>query len=248
MELNGMTCSDRPLIIGFSGKIGCGKTTICELLERLLNTRLELSVKTLSFGTVLKKRVAKTFNFPLDWCYSTEGKAEYVKFSQPHYVLEEEMHTFKDAINFKKQVSIVPHVKGMNVRNLLQWWGTEVCRRHDPHYWVKAWKAELGRTGVDVVLVDDVRFPNEVYAVRGGDSYGGVFRVLPYEGWNFFSSHESETALDSYDFGEYWTLCPEKGHNFLQQIAWDVFEAVQSGEIKTRIANMKQWEGMYGFE
>lgn len=249
MEQNGTTWA-KPLLVGFSGKIGSGKSTICEMLERLLSTRLGLSVKTISFGMVLKRKVAQTFNFPLDWCYSTEGKAQHIKFSQPHYVLEEEVHTFKEDVTFKKQTVIMPHSRGMNVRNLLQWWGTEVCRRHDPHYWVKEWKQEVLRAYLaDVILIDDVRFPNELYAVSGNSQFFGcVFRILPYDGWEFHSAHESETALDSYDFGEQWTLAPEKGHNFLQQIAWDIFEQIQSNQLQIRIQEMKDREGEYGFE
>lgn len=249
MEQNGTICT-KPLMVGFSGKIGCGKTTICEMLERLLTTRLELSVKTISFGSVLKRKVAQTFNFPLDWCYSTDGKAHYIKFSQPHYVLEEETLTFKEDVTFRKQTVIIPHSRGMNVRNLLQWWGTEVCRRHDPHYWVKEWKKEVNRAALrDVVLIDDVRFPNELYAISGDpDAFGCVFRVHPYKDWNFYSEHESETALDTYDFGKEWTFTPERGHNYLQEIAWSIFEKIQSYQLQARIQERKDQEGGNGFE
>ena len=250
MEQNGMTCTKQPLLVGFSGKIGCGKTTICEMLSRLLATRLELNVKTISFGMVLKQKVAQTFNFPLDWCYSMDGKAQHVKFSQPHYVLEEETLTFKEDVTFRKQTVIIPHSRGMNVRNLLQWWGTEVCRRHDPHYWVEEWKKEVNRAALrDVVLIDDVRFPNELYAISGDpDAFGCVFRVHPYKDWNFYSEHESETALDTYDFGKEWTLTPERGHNYLQEIAWNIFEKIQSNQLQTRIQERKDQEGENGFE
>ena len=205
MEQNGTICT-KPLMVGFSGKIGCGKTTICEMLERLLATRLELSVKTISFG-------------------------------------------MEDA-TFRKQTVIIPHSRGMNVRNLLQWWGTEVCRRHDPHYWVKEWKKEVNRAALlDVVLIDDVRFPNELYAISGNpDAFGCVFRVRPYGDWNFYSEHESETALDTYDFGKEWTLTPERGHNYLQEVAWNIFEKIQSNQLQTRIQERKDQEGENGFE
>ena len=247
MEQNGTTICTKPMVIGFSGKIGCGKSTVCSILERLLKGRAKLSVETISFGTVLKKKAAEVFRFPLDWCYSAEGKSKYVKFTQDHYVLEE-THVTLEFVPYKKQISIIPHTKGMSVRHLLQWWGTEVCRRHDPHYWVKAWKDAARRSGADVILVDDVRFPNEVYSIRGGDSFGGVFRLEPYEGWDYASSHESETALDDFNFGKYWLFAPEKGLEFLQALAWSIYHDVETQGLQARITAMKEHEGFYGYE
>lgn len=234
---HGGTISTRPkpLIIGFSGKIGSGKTTVCELLKRLLSTRLELSITNISFGEVLKRNVADTFQFPLEWCYSTDGKCKYVRFTRDYYVLEESVESFKDDMYFKKQVCIIPMEKGMSVRTLLQWWGTEVARKHCPDFWTNAWSALVAKSTADVILVDDVRFPNELETIYSKG--GGVFRVIPYAGWDYYSDHESETALDGHDFGgDYWAKAPDYGHNFLQQIAWDIFQDVHNGSLVQQIA------------
>lgn len=235
MEQNGMKTRTNPLIIGFSGKIGSGKTTVCELLKRLLSTRLEQRVIDVSFGEVLKRNVSETFSFPLEWCYSTEGKAKYVRFTQDYYLLQETIGSFNDDMYFKKQICIIPMEKGMTVRNLLQWWGTEVARGHDPDFWVDLWKASVDKIKADIILVDDVRFPNEVQTIYNNG--GCVFRVVPYAAWDYFCDHESETALDNWDFrGDYWVKRPEYGHNFLQQIAWDIFQDVQNKNLELMIA------------
>lgn len=247
MEPNGMKIYTKPMYIGFSGKIGCGKTTMCVLLERLLKERMGLKVEIISFGATLKQKVAETFQFPLDWCYSTEGKCKYVKFTQDHYVLEE-THVTEEFAPYKKQISIIPHIKGMSVRQLLQWWATEVARRHYSDYWVDAWKEAAKRSGADVILIDDVRFPNEVCAIKGEDSFGGVFRLNPYDGWDYSSNHESETALDEYPFGMYWTLCPERGLTFLQSIAWRIFQDIETQTFQARITALKEKEWFYEYE
>jgi pantothenate kinase-related protein Tda10 len=64
MEQNGTTICTKPLMIGFSGKIGCGKSTVCAILERLLKERMGLKVETISFGTILKQKVAEASGFP----------------------------------------------------------------------------------------------------------------------------------------------------------------------------------------
>lgn len=228
MEQNGTTCtkSAKPRLIGFSGKIGTGKTTVCEMLTELL-TAHGLTVKTISFGMILKRKVAETFNFPLEWCYSVEGKARSIKFSQPHYVLEEKILYMLNDATYKKQTTIIPYSRAMSVRNLLQWWGTEVCRYHDEDYWVKEWTTVVDKAqAFDVVLVDDVRFPNELQAVSMNPYFPGqVYRLTPYPGWNFYSSHESETALDSYDFGRN-ELKPSKGRKALYEVAEFIFKQI----------------------
>lgn len=56
-------------------------------------------------------------------------------------------------------------------RQILQHLGTEVCRNIDPDYWIARWKSGAGEilnNGLDMrtVIVDDVRFENEIEAIR----------------------------------------------------------------------------------
>lgn len=57
------------------------------------------------------------------------------------------------------------------MRELLQWWGTDYRRAQDPDYWVKRFDklfctTMLNRTNI---IIDDLRFPNEVEYVRSFD-------------------------------------------------------------------------------
>lgn len=69
----------------------------------------------------------------------------------------------------------------IEVRRLLQWWGTDFRRTEDPDYWVKrgiAHAVEIAlRAPVDTLVVfTDVRFENEAEAIR--EQLGGlVFEV-----------------------------------------------------------------------
>lgn len=234
---SGKICT-KPLVIGLSGKIGCGKTTVSELLCQLLQTRLGMVVARTSFGGILKEAVAHLFGFPVEWCYCIEGKDQYVKLNRDFYVLKEDTKWFKDDFCFTKQIAIVPHVKGLTVRNLLQWWGTEVARRHNPDYWADLWLYKVRSSPIyNIILVDDVRFPNEVETIRNKVGIGGVYRIAPYVGWDKHCEHESETALDDWDFGaDYWYRSPEYGHNALQALAWDIYQDIESGEFERRVA------------
>ncbi len=68
-------------------------------------------------------------------------------------------------------------------RRLLQYMGTDVCRKYDPDIWVKLLKREMG--GGDYA-VDDFRFPNEkvgitIYILGGeaGDNHPSENSIQP---------------------------------------------------------------------
>ena len=172
-------------LIGISGKIGCGKSTLSSMLAERLGWRV------MSFGGLLKDEVASVFQFPREWCDTPEGK--------------------------RRKVQVPPdlHRTGApgsaTVRQLLQYWGTDVCRAKDPDYWTRllAERLELGSALCAKVghpsgsIVDDVRFPNEARMILGR---GGILiRLDPYPGWEAGpgAEHASETALD--EWGQ-WTV------------------------------------------
>lgn len=78
-------------------------------------------------------------------------------------------------------------------RRLLQRLGTEVMRKRDPDYWVKAWiiKAEEARKAGFNVCVADCRFRNEaeVILANGGEL---VFCDYHSNRYDAGQAHESE--------------------------------------------------------
>lgn len=81
----------------------------------------------------------------------------------------------------------------LTCRQMLQQFGTDVCRNWKPDIWVNALLSEYHRD--DNWVITDVRFPNEADAIRGA---GGILVRLnaPYA---TISNHLSETALDKYE-------------------------------------------------
>ena len=55
-------------------------------------------------------------------------------------------------------------VKDEAGRQLLQWWGTDVVRAQYPDFWVEEVMrlVDVARDQLDYVIIDDVRFPNEI--------------------------------------------------------------------------------------
>jgi phosphoribosyl-ATP pyrophosphohydrolase len=85
-------------------------------------------------------------------------------------------------------------------RGILQWWGTEWRRHQDLNYWINKTRAKIlsleGTT--DLVVVTDVRFPNEAELI---EELGGlVVRVSRPEADHVVDPHSSEVVMDGYPF------------------------------------------------
>jgi len=140
------------MIIGVCGFIGAGKDTVADYLTNFHGFRRE------SFANSLKDAVAQVFGWDRTML---EGRT-------------------KQAREWREQVD--PWwAERLNMPNLtprwvLQYWGTEVCRRafHDD-IWIASLENKL-RTSKDDIVISDCRFPNEIKSIK--DAGGVVVRVV----------------------------------------------------------------------
>ena len=164
------------MIIGISGKIGTGKTHLSNLFIKKHPEYIKIG-----FADILKEECSKKFEYPLKWNYSEKGKNELVIYKVPIYYPK-------------------------TVREILQWYGTDVCRAKDPDYWVKKMQKRALEVymkeplcGTPKIIIDDVRFINEAKWIQnmGGKTIG----LNPYPGWKPgpFAKHQSEIDLDNYE-------------------------------------------------
>ena len=163
---------EEKMIIGLSGKIGTGKTY---LTNYFLEKHPEYT--KIGFADILKKECSEMFCYPNEWNYSEDGKKEVVHDNRfPQWF--------------------------MTVREILQWYGTDVCRAVDTNYWVKKMTKIIEPFFEDIfpdVIIDDVRFINEANLIQNMN--GKVIRLNPYPGWKpgLYANHESERNLDDYE-------------------------------------------------
>ena len=175
-------------LIGFGYKLGVGKTTCADFLKD--HTKL-------SFASGVKEETAEFLihlgvQFRYENLYGTQKDKEEVFFVDiPRwcYMTPVKLYTpVTEVISHPK-----PGYVSLTFRKLLQLWGTEYRRRQDPDYWVKRLEAKLH--GLERVVIDDVRFPNEVEMIqRLGGKVIRIDRPGPAE-----STHASEIELDSFD-------------------------------------------------
>lgn len=130
------------MIIGVVGFIGSGKDTVADYLQNFHEFRRE------SFAGTLKDAVAAIFGWDRTLL---EGRT-------------------KEAREWREQVDTWwaerLSMPTLTPRWVLQYWGTEVCRRgfHDD-IWIASLENKL-RNSRDNVVISDCRFPNEIAAIR----------------------------------------------------------------------------------
>lgn len=162
-------------IIGIAGKMGSGKSTLAGMLAEKLPGSFRMS-----FAGPLKREVSQRFNIPIGLCYSEQGKNQTVL----HHDLPG---------------------GAMEVRRILQWWGTEVRRAQDENYWIDQARKDITNLPPRVrhLIIDDVRMRNEAEMIL--DRGGFLVKINTYPDWKP-GPHawcRSETELDT--FGK-WSL------------------------------------------
>jgi len=130
------------MIIGVCGFIGSGKDTIADYLVNFHEFRRE------SFASTLKDAVSSVFGWDRNML---EGRT-------------------KEAREWREQIDTwwadKLDMPTLTPRWVLQYWGTEVCRKgfHDD-IWIASLENKL-RNSRDNVVISDCRFPNEISSIR----------------------------------------------------------------------------------
>mgnify|MGYP000264044613 CR=1 FL=1 len=130
------------MIIGVCGFIGSGKDTVADYLQNFHEFRRE------SFASTLKDAVAAVFGWDRTMLEGrTKEAREWREQVDPWWAARLGMPT-------------------LTPRWILQYWGTEVCRKsfHDD-IWIASLENKL-RQSKDSVVISDCRFPNEIQSIR----------------------------------------------------------------------------------
>lgn len=139
------------MIIGIAGFQGSGKDTIADYLQNIYGFKRD------SFANTLKDAVAAVFGWDRELL---EGRTT-------------ESRTWREQVDpwWAERLNM----PNLTPRYVLQVWGTEVARKsfHDDT-WIASLENKLRKTSNDIVI-SDVRFPNEISAIKRAG--GIVIRV-----------------------------------------------------------------------
>lgn len=151
-------------IIAFAGKKQSGKTTCSEFVCSIFNG----NAKIYNFADPLKIDICMNIlGLTYDQCYGTD--------------------------NHKNElVDCFWEDNQLTAREVMQFVGTNIFRKMQKNVWASATIKKIAQDNLDLAIVADCRFPNEVDAIK---SAGGLVIKLTRNLYN--STHESELALDS---------------------------------------------------
>jgi hypothetical protein len=130
------------MIVGICGFIGSGKDTVADYLVNFHEFRRE------SFANTLKDAVSSVFGWDRTMLEGrTKAAREWREQVDPWWAERLSMPT-------------------LTPRWVLQYWGTEVCRKafHDD-IWIASLENKL-RNSLDNVVISDCRFPNEIASIK----------------------------------------------------------------------------------
>jgi hypothetical protein len=162
------------MIIGICGFIGSGKDTVADYLVNFHEFRRE------SFASTLKDAVSAVFGWDRTMLEGrTKEAREWREQVDPWWAERLSMPT-------------------LTPRWVLQYWGTEVCRKafHDD-IWIASLENKL-RTSKDNIVISDCRFPNEIQSIR--DAGGKIIWVKRGELPDWY-----DTALSA-NAGHNWAI------------------------------------------
>ena len=130
------------MILGICGFIGSGKDTVADYLVNFHGFRRE------SFASTLKDAVSAVFGWDRTMLEGRTAQArEWREQIDPWWAERLDMPT-------------------LTPRWVLQYWGTEVCRKgfHDD-IWISSLENKL-RNSTDNIVISDCRFPNEIQSLK----------------------------------------------------------------------------------
>lgn len=185
------------MILGFAGKAASGKTTAARHLAPLLDRETLI----VPMAMVLRDEVEQFLracdaDAAVPLLYGSQEDKRQVFYLDQTLALaacpawEHYLEAHADLQDRDRQ-------SALTVRRILQWWGTEYRRAEDPDYWTRAWKRKVAAFDLTQVhiLVDDVRFSNELAAIK---ELGGYIVQIVRPGFAAGGDHASETSLDGF--------------------------------------------------
>lgn len=168
------------IIIGISGKARSGKDQVCQYLLDLFGHE----AKRVAFGDQLKEEAKE-----MGW--SPENKNESAVSVIERFKKDNLGKPYPGCVFCIDKIS--------EDISFLQWWGTEFRRKiYSNNYWVDALKNKIEDMEKKIIIIPDVRFPNEWLFCR---SNGVVIRVdRGYLDDERSKTHLSEISLDDFFF------------------------------------------------
>jgi len=164
-------------ILAFSGRKQSGKTTGAQYVESIINNHsLNISYRTYSFADPLKQDICMNIlGLTYEQCYGSDN----------------DKNTMTD---------LEWDGKKLTAREAMEIIGTDIFRRLKDNVWVQATINKIHKDNLDIAIIPDCRFPNEVDTIL---NHGGYVIRLDLDPFNSKSNSESALDKNNYDWNRF---------------------------------------------
>lgn len=178
-------------ILAFSGRKQSGKSTSAQYVESIINNHsLDISYRVYSFADPLKQDICMNIlGLTYEQCYGSD----------------EDKNTLTD---------LTWEGKILTAREAMEIIGTDIFRRLKNNVWVDATLNKIAKDNLDLAIIPDCRFPNEVNSILDRTGYVIRLDLDPYN-----SQSNSESALDkhNYDWNKFSHIVNNEGMTIYQK-------------------------------
>lgn len=195
-------------ILLLSGRKGSGKDT----LTKFFMENVSSNICRYAFADSLKEICSDLFDIPLENFHKIQFKEDFCHLKwedMPHWDwVPDDNQLWKEFGYDKRPVGY------MKNREILQYFGSDICRKMYSHIWASKLLKIIENEKPLIACISDTRFPNEIQIFKNHKSLHDVFGyennkliedvkcIRLMHNFNGSSGHKSETALDNYEFDE----------------------------------------------
>jgi hypothetical protein len=176
------------MILAFAGRKQSGKSTSAEYVQSIVNSHnLRLSNKIYSFADPLKQDICiNILGLTYEQCYGSDEHKNTLTDIR-----------WQDMPDYNESFEMSGY---MSARQIMEHVGTNVFRKIKTNVWVDATINKIKKENLDLAIIADCRFPNEVESIKKAGGY-----VIRLDLDPFGSDSNSENALDKdkYDWNKF---------------------------------------------
>ena len=190
-------------VILITGRKQAGKDSLAGFLHQEISLykgwqMTSDNIKTYSFATPLKNYLVDVMGLSHDQCWGTDedkNSDTEILWGDLPLDIEEGYNLFCESRGKELADSVFWQNLPMTAREVMQVFGTNICRAIYPNCFAKWAKKQITKDAPKFAFITDCRFPDELEIFN--DMNPIVIRLLRNK---FNSRHKSEIALDNYDF------------------------------------------------
>jgi hypothetical protein len=147
-------------------------------------------IKIYNFADPLKSALNLIFSIPFEKLYGTNADKE-----EPTDVSWKDMAKFLPPRSVSELKRTTRYERNLTIRELLQYFGTNICRRLDDYCWVKSCMNQVVQEQPQLAVIADGRFITEFRTAHKYDAKIIYFDRTIEDN----ADHESETQMHSYN-------------------------------------------------